>query len=76
MCTIVTVCMQNDINNLCLLLTGIQDSQEQSSTSTQREALSSVTNRFELQEVLKTFDTLNVMVVNLECMQSSTVLHV
>ena len=68
--------MQNDINDLCLLLTGIQDSQEQSSSSTQREALSSVTNRFELQEVLKTMDTLDVMVVNLECMQRSIVLHV
>lgn len=68
--------MQNDSDDLCLLLTGIQDSQEQSSTSTQREALSSVTNRFELQEVLKTIDTLNVMVVNLECMQRSIVLHV
>ena len=75
-CTIVTVCMQNDINDLCLLLTGIQDSQEQSSSSTQREALSSVTNRFELQEVLKTMDTLDVMVVNLECMQRSIVLYV
>lgn len=36
-----------------MLLTGIQETQEQSSTSTQREALSSVTNRFELQEVLQ-----------------------
>ena len=63
-------------NDLCLLLTGIQDSLEQSSSSSQREALSSVTNRFELQEVLKTMDTLNVMVVNLECMQRSIVLHV
>ena len=35
-----------------MLLTGVQETQEQSSTSTQREALSSVTNRFELQEVL------------------------
>lgn len=33
-------------------LSGIQETQEQSSTSTQREALSSVTNRFELQERL------------------------
>jgi len=48
----VTVGMQNDIDDLCLLLTGIQDSQEQSSSSTQREVLSSVTNRFELQERL------------------------
>lgn len=43
-----------------MLLTGIPETQEQSSTSTQREALSSVTNRFELQEVhvLQMFDTM------------------
>lgn len=46
------------INNSCMLLTGIQETPEQSSTSTQREALSSVTNRFELQEVLQMFGTL------------------
>lgn len=45
-----------------MLLTGIQETQEQSSTSTQREALSSVTNRFELQEVLQMFGKLCLMV--------------
>ena len=40
---------------LYLLLTGIQETQEQASSSTHKEALSTVTNRFELQEVCRVF---------------------
>ena len=34
-----------------LLLTGTQETQEQASSSSQKEVLSTVTNRFQLQEV-------------------------
>ena len=36
---------------MSLLLTGIQETQEQASSSSNKETLSTVTNRFELQEV-------------------------